>query len=82
MSEASLTHEFQYSSARHQQKSPISGMWLFLATEVLFFGALFLAWIYCRHWNPSGFDAGVRSHLWNENIELCSDLAINCENMS
>jgi cytochrome c oxidase subunit III len=33
-------------------------MWLFLATEVLFFGALFLAWIYSRHWNQAGFDAG------------------------
>jgi len=58
MSEASLTHEFQYSSARHQAESAISGMWLFLATEVLFFGALFLAWIYCRHWAPLGFDTG------------------------
>jgi cytochrome c oxidase subunit 3 len=58
MSEASLTDEFQYSSAHHQAESAISGMWLFLATEVLFFGALFLAWIYCHHWNPSGFDAG------------------------
>jgi cytochrome c oxidase subunit 3 len=60
MSEVSLTHEFQYSSARHQSESAISGMWLFLATEVLFFGALFLAWIYARHWNQSGFDAGAQ----------------------
>jgi cytochrome c oxidase subunit 3 len=59
MSEASLTHEFQYSSARHQAESAISAMWLFLATEVLFFGVLFLSWIYCRHWNPLGFDAGA-----------------------
>jgi hypothetical protein len=35
-------------------------MWLFLATEVLFFGALFLTWIYSRHWNQAGFDAGAR----------------------
>ena len=35
-------------------------MWLFLATEVLFFGALFLSWIYCRHWNQAGFDAGAQ----------------------
>ena len=60
MSEASLTHAFQYSSARHQSESAISGMWLFLATEVLFFGVLFLSWIYSRHWNQSGFDAGAR----------------------
>ena len=60
MSKASLTHEFQYSSARHQAETAISGMWLFLATEVLFFGALFLTWIYSRHWNQLGFDAGAR----------------------
>ena len=60
MSEASLTHEFQYSSARHQAETAISGMWLFLATEVLFFGALFLTWIYSRHWNQAGFDAGAQ----------------------
>jgi cytochrome c oxidase subunit 3 len=34
-------------------------MWLFLATEVLFFGVLFLSWIFCRHWNQVGFDAGA-----------------------
>ena len=60
MSETYLPHEFQYSSARHQADSAISGMWLFLATEVLFFGALFLTWIYARHWNQAGFDAGAR----------------------
>jgi len=35
-------------------------MWLFLASEMLFFGVLFLSWIFCRHWNPIGFDAGAR----------------------
>jgi cytochrome c oxidase subunit 3 len=60
MSETSLTYEFQYSSAQHQAETAVSGMWLFLATEVLFFGALFLAWIYARHWNQAGFDMGAQ----------------------
>ncbi|MGC1862954.1 MAG: cytochrome c oxidase subunit 3 [Methylocystis sp.] len=60
MPEVSSTQEFQYSSPRHQAESAISGMWLFLATEMLFFGPLFLAWIYSRHWNQHGFDAGAR----------------------
>ncbi len=65
MSDAYAPHEFQYSSAEHQQGSAIAGMWLFLATEVLFFGGLFLAWIYARHWNPAGFDAGAgETELW------------------
>lgn len=60
MSETTLPHEFQYASADHQAETAIAGMWLFLATEMLFFGAIFLAWIYCRHWNQAGFDAGAR----------------------
>jgi cytochrome c oxidase subunit 3 len=34
--------EFQYSGMAHQAEAGISGMWLFLATELLFFGGLFL----------------------------------------
>ncbi len=60
MSEASLPHGFQYASARHEMETALSGMWLFLATEILFFGPLFLAWIYCRHWDTAGFDAGAK----------------------
>jgi cytochrome c oxidase subunit 3 len=53
-------HDFQYASPRHQAETAIAGMWLFLATEVLFFGGLILSWIYSRHWNQVGFDAGAR----------------------
>ena len=60
MSEAVGDHAFQYSSARHQAESAVSGMWLFLATEMMFFGPLFLAWIFCRHADPAAFDAGAR----------------------
>jgi len=58
MNETFLPHEFQYASAEHQSQTAISGMWLFLASEMLFFGVLFLSWIFCRHWNPVGFDVG------------------------
>jgi cytochrome c oxidase subunit III len=60
MHEASLPHEFQYSSASHQADTAVAGMWLFLATEVVFFGALFLAWIFARHFDQAGFDAGAQ----------------------
>jgi len=60
MSEVSSTQEFQYFQPATQAESAISGMWLFLATEMLFFGPLFLAWIYSRHWNQQGFDAGAQ----------------------
>jgi cytochrome c oxidase subunit 3 len=34
--------EFQYAGMAHQAETALSGMWLFLATELLFFGGLFL----------------------------------------
>ncbi len=52
--------EFQYASASHQAETAISGMWLFLATEVLFFGGLFLVWLTYRHWHPAGFAYATR----------------------
>lgn len=60
MVDSTLTHGFQYASGRHQAQTAIAGMWLFLATEVLLFGGLILSWIYSRHFNPVGFDAGAR----------------------
>jgi cytochrome c oxidase subunit 3 len=57
--------DFQYASPTHQGETALAGMWLFLATEVLLFGGLILCWIYSRHWNPLGFDAGARETvLW------------------
>ena len=60
-----LPHSFQYSSAEHQSGTALAGMWLFVASESLFFGGLFLAWVFCRHWAQEGFDAGARdTELW------------------
>jgi cytochrome c oxidase subunit 3 len=72
MSEEIAPHvHFQYSTARHQAETAISGMWLFLATEVLFFGGLILGWIYCRHWQQAGFDEGGRETvLWIGTVNL------------
>lgn len=64
MSDEIAPHQhFQYASAEHQSDTAIAGMWLFLATEVLFFGGLVLAWIFCRHWQQAGFDAGGRESV-------------------
>jgi cytochrome c oxidase subunit III len=53
-------HAFQYSSERHQIETAFACMWLFLASEALFFGPLFLAWIFARHGNVAGFDSGAQ----------------------
>ena len=61
MSDAALPRELQYASPQHQAGAALAGMWLFLATEVLFFGGLFFAYLFCRHQHPAGFALGVRN---------------------
>jgi cytochrome c oxidase subunit 3 len=72
MSEEVAPHtHFQYADARHQSDTALAGMWLFLASEVLFFGGLIVAWVFCRHWQPSGFNAGARETvLWIGTLNL------------
>jgi cytochrome c oxidase subunit 3 len=41
----------------HQSDTALSGMWLFLATEVLFFGGLFLLYMIYREHHSLGFAA-------------------------
>jgi len=53
-------HAFQFTNDRHQAETALAGMWLFLASEALFFGPLFLVWIYGRHSSGAGFDAGAQ----------------------
>lgn len=52
--------EFQYSGMQHQAAAAISGMWLFLATEALFFGGLFLLYAVYRYTDPAGIAEGSR----------------------
>ena len=72
MSEEVAPHtHFQYYDAEHQADSALAGMWLFLASEILFFGGLILAWMFCRHWQLAGFDAGARETvLWIGSLNL------------
>jgi cytochrome c oxidase subunit 3 len=50
----------QYVNRQHQAVSAILGMWLFLATEILLFGALLFCYAVYRHAYPAGFVAAVR----------------------
>ena len=43
-----------------QREAMLFGLWIFLATEVLFFGGLFLLYAYARHLDWAGFSAGAR----------------------
>jgi cytochrome c oxidase subunit III len=50
-----LQHHFD--TAEQQQEASVFAMWIFLVTEVLFFGGLFLAYSIYRTWYPDGWMA-------------------------
>ena len=56
-----LAHQFD--DFEQQQEVATLGMWVFLATEVLFFGGLFATYLVYRHWYPEAFTAGSRGLL-------------------
>jgi cytochrome c oxidase subunit 3 len=51
-----LQHHFD--SLEQQHEAATLGMWLFLITEVLFFGGLFLAYMLYRVWYPEAWAEG------------------------
>ena len=53
-----LAHHFE--SLDQQKEAATLGMWIFLVTEVLFFGGLFAAYSIYRSWYPEAFAAASR----------------------
>jgi cytochrome c oxidase subunit III len=59
---ARLKHHF--ADLEQQREAATLGMWVFLATEVLFFGGLFAAYLIYRVWYPTTFGEASRNlHL-------------------
>jgi cytochrome c oxidase subunit 3 len=59
MNQASVVAE-QFDSAEQQRAAATLGMWVFLSTEVLFFGGLFSAYVVGRVLYPEAFAAASR----------------------
>ena len=53
---AFLRHHFE--TVAQQRESASFGMWLFLLTEIMFFGGLFMAYVIFRNWFNPAFVAG------------------------
>jgi cytochrome c oxidase subunit 3 len=51
-----LAHHFE--DLNQQREAGELGMWLFLVTEIMFFGGLFFAYLIYRYWYPQEFAAG------------------------
>ncbi|RFD21100.1 cytochrome C oxidase subunit III [Komagataeibacter melaceti] len=53
-------HLAPYDTPLHRDETAVAGMWLFLASEVLLFGGLFLVVLVYSHTHAAGWAAGVR----------------------
>jgi cytochrome c oxidase subunit 3 len=56
-----LAHQFD--DMAQQKEASTLGMWVFLITEILFFGGLFATYLVYRHWYPDAFTAGSREMI-------------------
>jgi cytochrome c oxidase subunit 3 len=76
-----LTVAHQFDDYEQQKEASTIGMWLFLATEILFFGGLFLGYTVYRGMYPAAYGEASR-HLdivlgtINTGVLLCSSLTM------
>ena len=61
--EKELLH-YPFEEARHQRECAIFGMWIFLATEVLFFGGMFTAYMVYRYSHWQAFQEAGAHQAW------------------
>jgi cytochrome c oxidase subunit 3 len=57
---AEAAPEEHFGTRENQNEATEFGMWVFLATEVMFFGGLLLGYAYGRHLDPAGFALASR----------------------
>ena len=74
-----LAHQFD--DLEQQQESAGLGMWLFLLTEIMFFGGLFTGYTVYRVWYPAAFAAGsheldIRLGAFNTGVLIFSSLTM------
>jgi cytochrome c oxidase subunit 3 len=60
VAEARLALAEQFEDMAQQREASTLGMWTFLATEILFFGGMFMAYITYRHMYPQAFAEASR----------------------
>jgi cytochrome c oxidase subunit III len=56
-----LAHRDHFATPEQQRETAMAGMWLFLATEIMMFGALFMAYAVYRLGHPQAFELGSAS---------------------
>jgi cytochrome c oxidase subunit III len=81
MSDATAIHAHQFDDAAQQHEASWLGMWVFLATEVMFFGGMFLGYTLYRATYPQAFgSASNQLDLWlgtvNTAVLICSSFTM------
>jgi cytochrome c oxidase subunit 3 len=71
----------QFDTMEQQKESSTLGMWLFLVTEIMFFGGLFTAYMVYRHMYPVAFAvaSSTLNVTWgaiNTGVLICSSLTM------
>jgi cytochrome c oxidase subunit 3 len=51
-------HQHHFQTMQQQAEAATLGMWIFLVTEVMFFGGLFMAYMLYRIWYPEAWSEG------------------------
>jgi cytochrome c oxidase subunit III len=74
-----LLHHF--AEPAQQRDAASLGMWVFLATEIMFFGGMFCAYLVYRHWYFGDFGAASKSidaalGATNTGVLICSSLTV------
>ena len=81
MSKVEAFRQHHFEDVEQQHQASWLGMWVFLATEVMFFGAMFACYFVYRHWYPQAF-AAASNHLdiWlgaiNTAVLICSSFTM------
>jgi cytochrome c oxidase subunit 3 len=76
-----VTLKHHFANAEQQKDASTIGMWVFLVTEIMFFGGLFLAYFAYRQAYPVAFaSASNKTNLWlgaaNTTVLICSSLTM------
>lgn len=76
---AALQHHFE--NMEQQREAGTLGMWVFLVTEIMFFGGMFMAYILYRTYNGDAFAAAsnrlnVKMGFVNTMVLICSSLTM------
>jgi cytochrome c oxidase subunit 3 len=81
MSDAALTRQHQFDDVAQQHEASWLGMWIFLATEVMFFGGMFTGYAFYRTAYPRAFaEASNHLEIWlgaiNTAVLICSSFTM------